>query len=1190
MDGENNSLVHSFVEADGRPKKGHVSFKTAMQKMGFTSVFDIIRLSRAEFAEQLARLSDADADLAYDNAMGYARQIARLYREHQISSGAPQRLGQRTGVRALLDIGPGYQKLFQENWDEFCKVGALAAIDGPVAYLNALYTFITKELEASSTDVSRVLLDKRRPDIKDLLINEETTNTPIPMLNIVNEVLTNSIQSHLDKDIYEELASRRYPFEFPYNLYHHQCQLGLSGDKPALGELNYQVSTLLPLTQQANNAYGQVLTNPSVEAQRQLSGLSPEQRTLLVERSLFTTFYLSRTDLNNGWAGPSTTSIQPLQAWKQCFLLPLTQPAIENVVPPADKPDETATPESNLGEFNFLKEGVAAPEKASLNLSAYALIDDTFSQFNKVFLQTDTTNGAFIKASGTLPSPTTSGYRASFYFTTHIINSPLPPRAMAKQSLTLTLDEQYALTAQETAFFTGNYGISGQQSPTLGLIELATFMQRTSLNAGQVEALLSQRTQFPRLSPNCPSTHPQHAGMTDPQDPTKKVLPFPHASHYGACYVNGTGSDLYDSTATSHEDRFDNSIGLKEVNQGDNRIIRYLTKTSLNRFDRLQRMIRLQRWTGIPFAKLDTLIISAMRAEGDRNLGLELNTNTLRALGVYRYLNQRFGIKPEEFAALLHKLSPYTIGDRLPLFDQVFNQVKLFDTALVLDQTPFTLDNPNAASQKTLLQLCAGLGLQPTEDSLLHFVRQTNDHFKSLIRDLNTITSIYRQARIARMLDLSPVDFLALADLLGGAAYKTALTNGLLSSRDTPADNTPDILDILMQMVWAVDWLKESQQSVPQLRQLLALDVDTAPPTQALKDRVTRLVMDTPNSVVTEQQLKALNLPANEDKKPPSREYGDVIDWFKLLQDDKGADLKKPVIDAQGLVCTLPFTSSDETSTQLQAAVKHLIDPLKLGDAIKQQCLEKLSHLLLKAHDQQAHLIEGLLQEISQLPMDRAVTVVHWANTTVNALLTAALGAKPEPQKPIDDLKLQALIALLQPVFRHAQASQQLHLGNDALRLFVVYPAWLGMDDYPPATTQLSLASFYLLERFTHWLNNQKQPEEKLLNYFNIANPPSAQLKNKALRMAVNEDAANYLATLLDWDVQEITVLSKTLPDERARAMAHIDWLRRCQAACNASGLSATALLQATALDSQSPLAQWKPVGEAVMAASHASR
>ncbi|WP_224795787.1 Tc toxin subunit A [Pseudomonas fluorescens] len=1168
-----------------------MSFKTAMQKMGFTSVFDIIRLPRAEFAEQLARLSDADAHQAYDNAMGYAQQIARLYREHQISSGAPQHLGQRTGVRALLEIGPGYQNLFGESWDEFCKTGALAAVDGPVAYLNTLYTFI-KELEASSKDDRRVVLDKRRPDIKELLINEDTTNTPIPMLNIVNEVLTQTIQSHLKKDIYEELASRRYPFEFPYNLYHHQCLLGLTAEKPGLGELNYRVSMLLPLTQNADNAYGQVLTNPSVEAQRLLSGLSTEQQTLLIERSLFTTFYLSSADLSTGWASPGTTYIRPHHAWGSCFLLPSPQPDMGTVEPAADTPG-TVAEGTNLAQVNFFKAGDTTPKAVTLKLNSYVLSNDTFWQFNYLHGATSTNTGSFIQFKEALPSPPESGYRATFYVVTSTQSS-----GVAKQSLTLTLDNQYTLTDLESNFFTEHYGLTALKDPTLGLIELNQFMQRTSLNAEQAEALLSQRTQFPRLSPNCPSTHPQHAGMPDPKDPTKKILPFPHASHYGACYVNGTGSDLYDSTATSlygetHADRFDNSMGLEEVNYGtaDNKIIVwYLSKTSLNRFDRLQRMIRLQRWTGIPFAELDTLIISAMRAEGERNLGLELNTNTLRALGVYRYLEQRFGIKPQEFAALLHDLSPYAIGDRLPLFDEVFNRVKLFDTALVLDQTPFTLDKPDAASQKTLLQLCAGLRLQPTEDSLLPLVKQTNEHFTSLKRDLSTVTSIYRQARIARMLDLSPVDFLALADLLGGAAYKTALTTGLLASRNTPADNAPDILDILMQMVWAVDWLKESQQSVPQLRQLIQRDADNAPPTQTLKDRVTRLVMETPNSLVTEQQLKALNLPANEDKKPASRDFGDVIDWFKLLQDDKGAAPKKPVIDAKGLVCTLPFTSSDETSTQLQAAVKNLIAPLKLVDAVKQQCLEKLSNLLLKAHDQQAHLIEGLLQEIGQLPIDRAVTVVHWAKTTVNALLTAALGAKPEPQKPIDDSKLQALIALLQPVFGHAQASRQLHLSNNALRLFVVSPAWLGLDDYPPATTPLSLANLYLLERFTHWLNTQKQPEEKLLNYFSIANPPSAQLKNKALRKAVNEDAASYLATLLEWNAQEITVLSKTLPDERARSMAHIDWLRRCQAACKASGLSAAALLLATHLNEHSTLADWKPVGEAVMAASHASR
>jgi hypothetical protein len=105
------------------------------------------------------------------------------------------------------------------------------------------------------------------------------------------------------------------------------------------------------------------------------------------------------------------------------------------------------------------------------------------------------------------------------------------------------------------------------------------------------------------------------------------------------------------------------------------------------------------------------------------------------------------------------------------------------------------------------------------------------------------------------------------------------------------------------------------------------------------------------------------------------------------------------------------------------------------------------------------------------------------------------------------------------------------------------------------------------------------------LSYFNLANPPKAKLKNKALRQVASETANSALARLLDWPEAEIAALTDTLPDKRASSMAHVDWVRRCQASCVASGLSAKALLQATGLNHQSTLDAWKTVGEAVVAA-----
>lgn len=1189
---DNNSLMNALVKADGSPKKGRVDFEAAMQKMRFSSVFDIIRLPKPAFARQLAKHSDANADLAYDNAMAYAALIARLYREYKTSSGTFQQLAQRSGVRALVPLGPTFPNLFKENWDEFCKVGAVAAIDSPVAYLSALRVFI-QQLEATSTDPKRILLDMRRPDLKDLLITQESTFTPRPMLEIVNDVLSSNLRTYLDgipadkpKSINQVLAERRYPFELPYNFYHHQCQLGLADKKPRLGELNYRASLLLPIEQDATNHYGEV-QKPVLQAQRLLSGLSPQQQVLLIEPSVFSNFYLTRSDLTAGWKSAGSTHLSPHAPLGTCFLLPLAQADIGTVEPAADSPSATS-PGTNVASVTFRKAGET--ESVDLNLNSGTPNNQSAWLLNCLHSPSALITYSSIKAKAALPEPTEKGYTATFDLIT-ATGTVATPVSLARQRFTLTLDEQYNLSAPEQDFFKRSYGVEvSDGSPLWHMTTLTDFMERTGLHAEQVEMLLSQRTYAVRLSPNCPSKNLQHEGVTTP-DVIGKVLPFPHSNHYGACYVNGTGTgaDLYDSESEPTpesiiRDQFDNSMGLEQVEQGDTKFWR-LTKTSLNRFDRLQRMVRLQRWTHIPFPKLDTLIICAIRAEGEANLGMELNENTLRALGIYRYLNQRHGIDPQEFAALMHDLTPYASGkDEVPLFDQVFNRVQLFDTPLILDQTAISLTATDPATQKTLLQLCAGLGLQPTEESLLLIARQTEKHLKALKRDLPTVSSIYRQARIAQLLGLSVADLLTLAGLLGGQRYKTALASGRLSPRTTP--QTPDILDLLMQLDWAVDWLKDSQQTVAQLQQRLGPNVPLAAtddiegnqvadalefaqlPDDLLK-RLARLHEDTRRNVVIEEQVAALGLPDQDDGLP-----GKPTKWFELL-------ISHELLDEDGLLPGLdrPLSLVDEPITWLEAGADDLVKDLKLTESVKQICADKLVELLLGAHDRQIQLLEGLFQETTQLPPERTVAVIHWAHSSVYSILVDALNVEVSPE----------LIEQYQRVSRHAEIVMQLRLSNSALRLFLVNPTWLGADQYLGSNSEPSLADLYLFERFSHWFHAQSQSEDTLLSYFSLANPPKPKLKNKALRQIASETANSALARLLEWPEKEIAVLTDTLTEKRACSMAQVDWIRRCQATCQASGLSAKALLQATELNDQSPLDDWKTVGDAVMATSPVS-
>ncbi|MCS3839538.1 hypothetical protein HNR03_004149 [Pseudomonas sp. JAI111] len=629
MDVSDDSMLHRLVDSPLGDDSTKVSFNIAMQRMGFGSVFDIVRMTKAQFTLALAEHTDADAGQVYDNAHGYARQVSRLYQEHQLSSGDANRRVRRS-VGSDSTSGPAtYQALFKENWKQFCEDGDIAAIDSPVAYLRALYLF-ADQLENSSDHTDKVTLEKRRPDLKGLMLDHQSAFAPQPMLSIVNDTLSSHIKSHLDKTtsqktVHEALASGRYPLSLPYDLHHHQCLLGLGADKPTLGELNYRVSLTLPFSL-GHLKYGSV-SMPTSEAQKLLSGLSPEQQKILIE-----------------------------------------------------------------------------PFDLEVEVKAYATKEGD-------------------------------------------------PR-----------------------------------------LSVERFKKLTGLSMEQIDQVLAQGKYRPKNSTNSP---------------------LPHRYFYGCEYIAANSARNKPIVVTTSPLTF-----------------KFLP---VNCFDLLLRMVRLQRWTGIPFAELDTLIVNAMRSEGTTSL--LLNTNTVRVLGVYRYLNQRRGIAPEEFASLLHDMPTSACGDRAPLFDQVFHRTQLLLSPLVQNKEQ-DIDIVGATSQQTLNYLGAGLGLPVTQDSLLLFAEQTREHLTSLKHDLPTVSSLYRQARIARMFGLSAVESKGLAQILGGYRFCKLLVSGALRK---PDESKADILDVLMAMDWAVDWLKRSNRDVNQWCRLFDAVKNDLPQNQNVQKRLRAL-------------------------------------------------------------------------------------------------------------------------------------------------------------------------------------------------------------------------------------------------------------------------------------------------------------------------------------------------------------
>jgi hypothetical protein len=851
MDVTNDSLLYSLADSPGSTDRTKDDFKSAMRRMKLESVFDIARMSKPQFTLELARYTDADAEQVYDNALNYAQQISRLYQEHQVSPGEIKRRVPRSLDSDSTLESATYQTLFNENWEQFCNDGDIAAIDSPVAYLRALYLF-AQQLEKSSPSDKKITLETRRPDLKDMVLDQQSAFASRPMLNIVNDTLRSNIEAYLTngKTVHETLSSEQYPFTLPYDLHHHQCLLGLGTDKPALGALNYRASLKLPFSKHGAD-YGRV-KNPRAEAQRLLSGLSPAQQKLLLDK------IASETDSN-----------------------------------------------------------------------------------------------ALLKS----------------------------------------------------------YGIEDLKH----LHELEFFKGRAGLTTDALEQVLARGKHASRASPNSPA-------VTDPA--------------YGAVYINGPGSKSV--------------LKITEETSG----ARKIANTSNERFDRLQRMIRLQHWTGIPIAELDTLIINALRSEG--STAMQLNTNTLRTLGVYRYLNQRYGIAPEEFASLLHDMPTSACGDRVPFFDQVFNRTRLLGSPLVKKQSTELV----ITDHETFSYLSAGLGLPIMQDSLLLLAQQTEKHLLSLKHDLPTVSSLYRQARVARMFGLSPLECTELAGHLGGEEFCKRLVTGKLNP---PESSEPDILDVLMAMDWAVEWLKQNNPDAKQLFRLFDQPTNDLPLNETLEKR---------------------------------------LETFR--------------------------TTADPSA------------------------------------DQQLRLIEDLLHDVADLSAEYIPGLMKLAGTSTTSVFS-----------DIKTLTSGKIPQSLAKVLGAVQICQRLHLSSGTLQMLVDNPTWLAETSPADLTPQ----SLYLLERFSHCARHQAQSEERLLHFLSYANQVTPK--------PVQKDANGLLARLLNWTIDEVSSITAVLPLKHARAMEDVDWVMRCQACCEDTGLSANILLKAIELITDSPTSDWKTVGEALIAARH---
>ncbi len=204
----------------------HVARRLILQ--GLTSAHHIARQPEAAFVKAYSgALGLKDSGLAelHRRAVDTKLRTRHLWAAFHNTVGSPHYMAGRMSnvdddVLDYLYSIPSYADFFGSL--DYCSCEHCASMFGPAAYLVDMLRIVVQYLDNPTYNPNipdGYHLFERRPDIEKIPLTCGMTNDLVPFLQIVNEVLTTTINAEQPSaDIFYTLAGAPYPFNLPFNL------------------------------------------------------------------------------------------------------------------------------------------------------------------------------------------------------------------------------------------------------------------------------------------------------------------------------------------------------------------------------------------------------------------------------------------------------------------------------------------------------------------------------------------------------------------------------------------------------------------------------------------------------------------------------------------------------------------------------------------------------------------------------------------------------------------------------------------------------------------------------------------------------------------------------------------------------------------------------------------------------------
>jgi hypothetical protein len=256
---------------------------------GFESAHHIASITEDAFATNYAsalNISEEAARTIYKNAEAVKAKTMLLWANVKDVVASPYYNSMKvnninSNITEFFEALPSYEELFGSL--DYFEVDEAKSIFGAAAYFVDLMRIVDEYIMAGNEVPSEHTLDARRPDLKKILLTKENTYEAVPYLQIVNEVLVNTVKNYpevstsVDQnkeqdevDVFKSFVTSKYPFNLPFNL-------PLEEIRTYLAQLNVKLSDVIEVFDMTEKQ--------SIEFSREFLNMSREEYDIITTSS-----------------------------------------------------------------------------------------------------------------------------------------------------------------------------------------------------------------------------------------------------------------------------------------------------------------------------------------------------------------------------------------------------------------------------------------------------------------------------------------------------------------------------------------------------------------------------------------------------------------------------------------------------------------------------------------------------------------------------------------------------------------------------------------------------------------------------------------------------------------------------------------------------------------------------------------